>query len=292
MVALPDDWEAISNREYMSTRYNAVSPEYFSTLRIALVEGRYFENADRDGNEAVAVVSRRFAERAWPGESALGRRIETQRSSVTVVGVVDDVPNALLTETPEPLLYRPLAQAYGEEVNLAIRSAADPALVVRETHAGLRSLDPRISLSPVIALQRMNDIGILPQRLAGAIASSLGTVALLLSAMGVYGVMAFAVAQRTREMGIRLALGAGSGLVLRSVVLGAVRIALPGVVVGVVLALAAGVVMQSFLLGVSPRDPIALIGAAAAVGTIVVAGTLIPARRAANTDPAEALRYE
>jgi ABC-type antimicrobial peptide transport system permease subunit len=173
-----------------------------------------------------------------------------------------------------------------------MRSPADPALVVRKTHSGLRSLDRRISLSPVIALQRFNDIGILPQRLAGTIASSLGFVALLLSAMGVYGVMAFAMAQLTREMGIRLALSAGSGSVLRSVVLGAVRIALPGVVLGAILALAAGAVMQNFLLGVSPKEPVALLGAAVAVGTMVLAGTLIPARRAAGTDLAEALRHE
>jgi predicted permease len=291
-AVVPEGWESLSDREYMSTRYNAVSPEYFSTLRIALVEGRGFEDGDRSGAEEVAVVSRIFARQAWPGESALGRRIDTQRGNVIVVGVVDDVPNALLTENPEPLLYRPLAQAYGDETNLVIRSSADPALIVGGTHGGLRALDPRISLSQVIELEQFTGIGIIPQRIAGSLASSLSIVALLLSTMGVYGVMAFTVAQRRREMGIRMALGAESTRVLRSVVLGAFRLTIAGVITGTVLALAVGVVLRTFLLGVSPQDPIALLGAALAVGGMVLAGALVPACRAARVDPVEALRYE
>ncbi len=289
---IPEGWEGAGDRDDLATRYNAVSPDYFSALRIAVIEGRGFEEADRTGAEEVAVVSRAFTERVWPGESAVGRRIQVTGTDITVVGVTQDVPNALLTEDPEALLYRPLSQAYGEEINLVLRSTADPALIARETHRGLRALDPRISLSPVIELQRFTDVGILPQRIAGGLATSLGGLALLLSAMGVYGVMAFAVAQRRREMGIRLALGAKSGRVLGAVIIGALRITLPGLIVGALLALAVGVVLQSLLLGVSPRDPMALVGAALAVGGMVLAGTMIPARRAARTDPAEVLRYE
>lgn len=291
-AVIPEGWDSISDRKYLSTRYNAVSPEYFSTLRIGLLEGRVFEEGDRSGEEEVAVVSRMFAERAWPSESAVGRRLDMRGEAVTVVGVVDDVPNELLNESPRPLLYRPLAQAYGDETNLVIRSAAAHALIARETHNGLRSIDRRLSLSPVIELRRFNEIGILPQRIAGGIAISLGIIALLLATMGVYGVMATAVSQRRREMGVRLALGAESGRLLLTVMAGALRFTLPGVLVGALLALALGVVLQSLLLGVSPRDPVALLGAALAVGGMVVLGTLIPARRAARTDPAEALRYD
>ena len=290
-AVVPEGWDSISDSDYMVTRYNAVSPGYFSALRIDLLEGRYFEEGDGSGAEEVAVVSHMFAERAWPGERAVGRRLDA-RGDIEVVGVVVDVPNELLNEQSKPLLYRPLAQEYGDEMNLVIRSSADPMLIATETHGGLRALDPRISLSPVIPLQQFNEIGILPQRLAGTIASILGTVALLLSAMGVYGVMAFAVAQRRREMGIRMALGAESSAVLREIVLGAFRLTWPGAAVGAILVLAVGVVLQSLLLGVSPRDPVALLGAAGAVGAMVLAGSMIPAFRAAGTDPAEALRYE
>jgi len=289
---IPDDWDGEEGRDRLAVRYNAVSPDYFSALRISLMEGRGFEDADRAGTEEVAVVSRAFAQRVWPNESAVGRRIQVSGTAITVVGVTQDVPNALLTEVPEPLLYRPISQAYGEEINLVLRSPADPALVAPETHRGLRALDPRISLSPVIELRRFTEVGILPQRFAGALATSLGVLALLLSTMGVYGVMAFAVAQTRREMGIRLALGAKSGRVLGTVMVGALRITLPGMIVGALLALAVGVVLQSLLLGVNPRDPVALLVAALAVGGMVLAGTLVPARRAASTDPAEALRYD
>jgi predicted permease len=288
----PEGWEGSENRDDLATRYNAVSPEYFSALRIGVIEGRGFEEADRAGAEEVAIVSRALAERVWPDESAVGRRMQVAGTDITVVGVTQDVPNALLTEDPEALLYRPLSQAYGEEINLVLRSSADHALIARETHRGLRALDPRISLSPVIELRRFTEVGILPQRIAGCLATSLGILALLLSTMGVYGVMAFAVAQRRREMGIRMALGARSGRVLGAVIFGALRITLPGLIVGALLALAVGVVLQSLLLGVSPRDPVALFGAALAVGGMVVAGTFIPARRAASTDPVEALKYE
>ncbi len=290
-AVIPDRWEKSVEEEYMSSRYNAVSFDYFAALRINVLEGRGFSPGDRAGAEEVAVVSRTFAERVWPGESAVGRRVEA-RGTVTIVGVVEDVPNSSLTEVPTPLFYRPLTQAYGDEVYLVFRSAADPALILRETHQGLRALDPRIALSPVIELGRFTGIGILPQRIAGGLAASLGLLALLLSTMGVYGVMAFAVAQRTREMGIRMALGAEPGRVLRSVVLGAFRLTLPGVVLGAILAVAIGIVLQSLLLGVSPRDPAAHIGAVLSVGGMVLAGTLIPARRAAQVDPAEALRHD
>ena len=290
-AVIPDSWQGSVGQEYLSSRYNAVSPDYFAALRISVLEGRGFTPGDRAGAEEVALVSRTFAERVWPGESAVGRRVQAG-GPVTVVGVVEDVPNSSLTEVPSPLFYRPLAQAYGDEVYLVFRSLANHGLIVREAHQGLRALDPSIALSPVIELGRFTGVGMLPQRIAGGLAASLGILALLLSPMGVYGVMAFAVAQRTREMGIRMALGAEPGRVLRSIVLGAFRLTLPGVVVGAILAVVIGIVLRSLLLGVSPHDPTALLSAALAVGGMVLAGTLIPAKRAAQVDPAEALRHD
>ncbi|MFC1791946.1 FtsX-like permease family protein, partial [Gemmatimonadota bacterium] len=226
---------------------------------------------------------------------ALGRRILWGTSGedyLTVVGVVEDVQNQLLTDVPKPFLYRPLAQYYGAGNSLVIRTGADPATALREIQGGLRALEPNISLSPVMELQRYTAVSVLPQRIAGTLATSLGLLALLLSGMGVYGVMAYTVSRRTRELGIRVALGAEPGRVLRSVMVGAFRLALPGLVVGVVLAAAVGILLRSLLLGVSPLDPVALVSVGIAVSGMVLAGTLVPARRAARVDPAEALRHE
>lgn len=292
---VPEGWEGTGEGEYLGVDFNAVSPTYFSTLRIPVLAGRVFQASDREGSELVAVVSRTFAERAWPGESALGRRVLWELSGdtwLTVVGVVEDTQNQLLTDAPKPFLYRPLAQYYRPNGHLLVRAPVDQAQVIRGVHQGLRSLDPHLSLSPVIRLDRYTGVGTLPQRVAGTLAASLGLLALLLSGMGVYGVMAYSVTRRTREMGIRAALGAEPGTVLRSVLLGAFRLALPGLVGGVFLSFCVAVLLRGLLLGVSPLDPIALLGVSLAMVGMVLAGTLIPARRAARIDPAEALRYD
>ena len=292
---VPEGWEGTEDQAYLGVDFNAVSPTYFSTLRIPLLAGRVFQASDRSGSELVAVVSRTFAQRAWPGESALGRRALWGTSGdtwLTVVGVVEDTQNQLLTDTPKPFLYRPLAQYYRPEGHLVVRAPVDPAQVVQGVHQGLRSLDPNLSLSPVIRLERYTGVGTLPQRVAGMLSASLGLLALLLSGMGVYGVMAHSVTRRTREMGIRAALGAEPGRVLRSVLLGAFRLALPGLAVGVVLSLGVALLLRGLLLGVSPLDPLALLGVFGAMVGMVLAGTLVPARRAARIDPAEALRHD
>ena len=294
---VPEGWEPSEAESSVGVGFNAVSPSYFETLRIPVLEGRGFTNADGEGSEPVAVVSRTLVRRVWPGESPLGRRIQWGGSGdewLTVVGVVEDVHNQLLSETVGPFVYRPLAQLYGPEVHLVVRTGSETEhrQVVEEIHRGLRTLDPTISLSPVLAMDRYTEVGILPQRLAGYLSTGLGLLALLLSGMGVYGVMAFAVSRRTREMGIRMALGAQQGRVLRSVIAGAVRLALPGLLVGAFLAVGVGYLLQSLLLGVSPVDPLALLGVAAALAGMVVLAALVPAQRAARVDPGEALRSE
>jgi len=292
---VPEGWDAISHEEYLATDFNSVSVGYFQTLEIPLLEGRTFSTQDRADGELVAVVSKAFAQRAWPGESPLGKRVRwslQEDSWLTVVGMVGDTQNQFLTDTPGPFLYRPLAQRYAAGGYLLVRSGAGQATVTRALQEGLRSLDSRISLSPVIALGRYTEASLLPQKIAGLLSSSLGFLALLLSGMGVYGVMAFMVSTRRREIGIRASLGAKPGTVLRSVVAGAFRMALPGLLIGAAVAGGVGFLLRSLLLGVSPLDPVAAGGMVAVVVAMVLVGTLVPARRAARVDPAEALRYD
>jgi predicted permease len=292
---VPEGWEPPEGRETLGVDFNAVSSGYFSALRMPILEGRGVTSGDREGTEAVAVVSRTFVDQVWPGESALGRRIlwgDSGDDWLTVVGVVEDVHNQFLTDVPKPFIYRPLSQHYLPNNNLVVRSSLPHQQVVREVHEGLRTLDPNISLSPVVRLDRLTGIGLLPQRVAGILSISLGLLALFLSGMGVYGVMAYTVTRRTREMGIRAALGAEPKRVLKTVLAGAFRLALPGFLVGAALAVGVGMLLRSLLLGVSPVDPVALVGVALAMAGMVLAGTLAPARRAAQIDPAEALRYD
>jgi putative ABC transport system permease protein len=292
---LPEGWEASEDRPYLGVDFNAVSPGYFSTLRIPVLAGRPLNERDRSGAEPVVVVSRTFADEVWPGESALGRRVlwGTQGDDwVTVVGVVENIHNQLLTDDPKPYAYRPLAQYPRSETHLVVRTPLEEARAVQEVHRGLRAIDPNLSLSPVIRLDHYTAVGTLPQRIAGVLAMTLGLLALLLSGMGVYGVMAFTVHRRTRELGIRAALGAEPGRVLRTILAGGLRLALPGLILGVVLAILVARLLRGLLLGVSPLDPWALGGVALAISGMVLGGTLVPALRAARVDPAEALRYD
>ena len=292
---IPEGWEARSEDPYLGTEFNFVSPDYFDVLGIPILEGRGILSSDREGGEEVAVVSRNFAQRAWPGRSPLGRRVlwGTRGDTwMTVVGVVEDTQNQFLTDDPEPFLYRPLAQSYRADGYLVVRSSAGPQAVTRGVHEGLRALDPRISVSSVIDLDRYTRVGILPQRVAGALSSSLGVLALFLSGMGIYGVMAHMVVRRRREMGIRAALGAEPGALLRSVLGGALRLAVPGLILGAMGAVGVGFLLRSLLLGVSPLDPLPLAAMGMLVLGMVIIGTLVPAHRAAHIDPAEALRYD
>ncbi len=291
----PEGWESPEGRESLGVGVNSVTPEYFSALRIPLVEGRFLAAGDLRDSEQVAVVSRTFARQVWPGESPLGRRFRWGTNDgtwVTIVGVVGDVKNQMLTDEPEPFVYRPLTQYRNSDTHLVVRSRLPTSQVGGEIHRGLRALDPNLSLAPVIELDRYTAVGILPQKIAGLLSTSLGILALLLSGMGVYGVMAFSVSRRTRELGIRAALGADPATVLRLVLAGAVRLAFPGILVGAILAAGVGLLLRNLLLGVSPVDPVALVAVALVVSAMVLAGTVVPARRAARVDPAEALRYD
>jgi predicted permease len=283
----PDDPEAGVNVDF-----NNVTADYFEALRIPVLEGRSFRTSDMNGSEPVAVVSRTFAERVWQGESPVGRTISFWDEGITIVGVVEDTKNQLLTDAPKPFLYLPLAQRFTAELNLVIRTRQPYSAVIPQVRKVLLELDPSLSLGPVVEMESLTSVGVLPQRMAAWVTTALGLLALLLSGMGIYGVVAHSVSRRTREIGIRVALGAERGGVLRMVVLGALRLTWPGLLAGGVLSVGLGLLLQSFLLGVSPVDPAALLGVTVILSGMVLAATLVPARRAADIEPAEALRYE
>ncbi len=296
-AAFPEGWTDAGGEAGLGVDFNFVSPGYFSTLRIPVLRGRVFGAEDVEGSEPVAIVSRTFADRVWPGEDVIGRRMRFGTSNAdeplrTIVGVVEDVKNQMLTEQGKPFVYVPSWQSYRPAVNVVVRAPGGIGAVAPMLRKAVLELDGSLSLTPVISLERYTGIGILPQRVAASITSALGLLALLLSGVGIYGVVAVAVQQRTREIGVRMALGAGRRRVLGLILRGGLGLALPGLVVGALAALAVGRAMRFMLLGLSPVDPVALAGVAVALLGIVLLASLVPARRAAAVEPSEALRGE
>lgn len=294
-AAVPEGWSGEGPDGRVGVDFNYVSPGYFEALGIPVLQGRDFDEVEGEGSEPVLMVSRTFADRVWPGEDPLGRRARVLMGPIrdewrTVVGVVADVKNQILTEEAKPFVYVPLWQAYRPHTLIVARAAGGIGTVAPALRQGILDHDGSLALTPVIALERYTALGILPQRMAAALTGALGMLALLLSGLGIYGVVAMAVAQRTREIGVRMALGAGRGRVLALILRGGVALALPGLVVGGLASLGVGHALRFLLLGVSPTDPWALGGVALALlGTVLVA-SVVPARKAASVEPVEALR--
>ena len=276
--------------------WDIVSPEYFDTLRMRLVDGRAFRDADRDGAPLVAIVNETFARQAWPGQPAIGRTFmleqsENEERAVEVVGVAADAKNRYISSAPAPFIYVPMAQQPSSQIEFYIRHAPGRQ-VGAEVRAAMAQVEPAV---PVIMLQSFEDaaaIGLLPQKLAAWIAGSVGTIGIFLAALGLYGLMAFLVTQRTREIAIRMALGASERSVRTMVLKQAGTLAAIGGAIGVVLAGVIGTLAQSLLVGVSAVDPISFTATALMFAVVLAIAAWGPARRAATTDPATALRAE
>jgi hypothetical protein len=283
--------------------WNLISPDYLTTLGIPVVHGRNFTPADHAETPRDAIVSERFANVIWPNADAVGQRLEmgdfrpgheSTISSLTVVGVARDVTYRMAGEAPTSFIYLPLAEyAWMKPHFFIVRrpgfssEALAPAL--RQTLAGF---DRRLPLVDFVPLERYAAITVLPQRVAAGIAGTLGALALVLAAMGLYGLTAFTVASRTREIGVRVALGASQARILRMVVWQGARTAAIGGAVGLALALVAARLLSTALYGVPPVDPLAVSLTVGLVAAVSVAATYLPARRAAALNPIAALRVD
>jgi predicted permease len=270
-----------------------VDEGYFDVLRLPIVEGRAFTAADNATAPKVAVVSRRFAEKYWAGESAIGHVFKLDSSTtVTVVGVTRDVKFAKLDERPGPFMYLPIAQHYRADLNLLARTDGDPSALAPLIREAVRALDPTLPQPAVVSLERATSVALLPQRFAAGVTASLGAIGLVLAAIGLYGVLAFSIAQRTREIGVRIALGAVAGQVVRMVVGEGLRLVWIGAAVGLVVALIATRALAPFLFGVDPFDVMTFVLALLILGGAGMVASWIPARRASRADPMTALRHD
>jgi predicted permease len=278
----------------LNAEWNIVEPGFFRTLGVTLVRGRDFTAQDAEGAPLVAIVNEAFARAAWPGEEAIGKRIDVDTDdgfrATTVIGVAGDARFMSVAEPASPYFYAPLAQVYNGRINLLVKTSG--ASAIPAVRALVRERNASLPVTEAMALAEITAVNTIPQRIAGAVAGTLGVVGLLLAAMGIYGVTAYAVSRRTREIGVRVALGADArdvmALVLRQ---GAILTAV-GLALGVGVAAAGAQVIQSLLYGVSGLDPVTFGTACAVFGTVALAATWIPARRALAVDPMVALRNE
>jgi predicted permease len=275
--------------------WNVVEPGYFSAIRLPIVLGRDFGDGDTRGAMEVAIVNEPFARAAWPGENPIGKQVEhlrrDQRVTLTIIGVTSNARLTWLTEPQGPVIYRPHAQAYLERLHLLARTATGGS-IVPEVRTLLREMSPNLPITSSTTLSVMTGLNLLPQRIAASVAGTLGLVGLLLAAIGIYGVTSYAVARRTREIGIRMALGADSGRVLGLVLRQGATLTAIGSLIGLAIAAAAARALESLLFGVPGLDPLTFTGTAALFALVALAATVVPARRAASIDPMRALRQD
>ncbi len=276
---------------------NVIGPGYFRTLGVAFLAGRDFEPPDTEQAPAVAVVNESFRRMHFPeGEAAvaLGRRVSVNGPEGpwrTIVGVVADAKYGSLTEDRVPILYLPLAQRHETGMTLYVRASGDPAGLLAAVRREVQALDPNL---PLPALQTVRDSvasALWPARMGAVLLATFAGLALVLASVGVYGVVSFGVAQRTREIGLRMALGAGAASVQGMVLKQGLRLVAAGLATGLVLALAAARFLESLLFGVSGRDPLTFAVVPLVLAGVALLACLLPARRAMRLDPIAALRH-
>jgi predicted permease len=276
--------------------YVVVAPRYFETLGMRLLEGRTIGETDTPGSPGVMVINRYMADRYWPGRSAVGGSVSLGGDmEFEVVGVVDDPVWMAVGEEPTPFVFLPLAQLPSfstEYLTLVARGRGDPGRLLPGIRDQFRALDPELSLTFLRPLGGQVEDALMPQRMGTMLLGMLGGLALLLAAVGTYGVVSYSVRRRAREIGIRIAVGASAAAIRRTVILEMALPVLMGLSVGIAVALALSRTIESFLYGVSPNDPLTFVTVTAGLMLVALGATLIPARWASRLDPVRVLTVE
>jgi len=280
--------------------YDIVTPEYFHTMHVPLLEGRDFFWSDSPQTQPVAIINEAMAKHYWPGEDPLGKRFHLYGRDdnfpwMTIIGVVADVREFSPTREAEPIMYFPIAQfAYPDGIlrDWVVRTTGDPVRIASSVPAAVWSVDKNLPVTRMRTMEEVRSISLASQRMNLLLFGLFAALALALATIGIYGVLAYSVAQRTREIGIRLALGAHRKDVLRLVISQGMRLASLGILLGLFGAFALTRLMSGMIYGVSSTDPVTFVAVAALLGVVAIAACYIPARRATRVDPMVALRYE
>ena len=290
----PEGQDEASGYRGTLTQLNDVAPNFFKTVRIPLVAGREFTDSDRATTRPVAIANEAMAKHFWPNENAIGKRFHffgdpTLRE---IVGVVRNTVVNNIGEEPQPLAYLPLTQNYSPAATMQVRTSGRPEALISAVRSQVQSLDTNLALTNVQTIGELLGQGLWAPRMGAALLAVFGGLALILAVIGVYGVLSYSVNQQTREIGIRMAMGAQGNRVLRLVVGQGMRLAGAGLVAGLIIAFAAMRLLGSLLFGVSAYDPLTFGSVALILAAAAATACYIPARRATRVDPIIALRYE
>jgi putative ABC transport system permease protein len=289
-----------SDSEWHSIDYREITPGYFRTLRIPLRQGRQFSDADSDASTRVVIVNEAFARQYFPDRSSLGQVLDASHERCEIVGVVGDVKSYLDQPAP-PTMFVPASQAaFGTSQlfegwfprSVVVRASVDPLSLGRAVRDAFAGVDPLVPTGPMRSMEQVMSRSLALRNFMRLLLSVFAGLALLLASVGIYGVISYAVSQRTREIGLRMALGARPRDVLRLILGEGLKLVCAGVVVGIAAALALTKLLATLLYGVSGTDPLIFIGVTALLVAVSLAACFVPARRAMRVDPIVALRYE
>jgi predicted permease len=291
MAVAIDGYTPAPNEE-ISFYYNRIGSDYLRTMGIGLVAGREFTDRDTNTTPGVVIVNETVARRYFGGRSPVGGRIRAGGRSLEIVGVARDGKYANITERPRPFMYLPLTQWYRPDVVLHVRTTTDPVVFVQSLQAAVRELDANLPLFDVRTMADHLQIAVFLQRMVASLFGAFGLLALVLATVGLYGVVAALVAQRTPEIGMRMALGARTTDIMALVFRQGFGMIGLGIAIGILAALGVTRLFTSLLVGVSATDMTSFAGTTALLLVVAAAATYLPARRAASVDPLSALRHD
>jgi predicted permease len=269
------------------------TPEYFATMGVPIIEGREFTPDDHDSRLGSLIISESIKRQFWPSESALGKRITQAGAPARVVGVVGDVHDAGVALPAEQFVYKPMLDSVGGGVRamvMTVRTDGDAEALVPAIREAVETLDPDLPITEIRSMEDIVGASLSRTSFTMTMLVLAAVIALFLGSVGIYGVLSYVASQRTAEMGVRLALGADSATVRKIILAQGMALAGLGVAVGLVAAIGLGGVMSSLLFGVSPADPVTLVGVSVVFLSVAILASLLPAERAARTPPAVALR--
>jgi predicted permease len=278
--------------EQVTFQENRVSAEYLTTVGIRLLRGRNFDARDRQDTPKVAIVNQTLVQRYFAGRDALGQKFGYQTPDIEIVGVIADARVYSAREPAEPMAYYPLEQAMIYTTSMSVKAAGDPRQVVSSVRDAIQASAPALVVDRITTLAQQVDIGFSADRIVALLASAFGALALVLASVGLYGLMSYSVARRTAEMGLRMALGARPGAVLRGIMMESAGLVIVGLLIGVPLAAAGGRLISSILFGVGPWDGLTMMSAIVTLAVLGASAAFIPAWRASRVDPIVALRQE